>query len=613
MSLGAPMSLSFPNSELDPNASTGGTGTPSNSFSVPTTSPADLVTQGILDQISATAQSISAQMLSWGQGVFANVNSVTGSNIGQFMNNAASAGNLATASVNDYLSKYVPLQDQLIQDANSYTSDARKKLEMGAAESATAQSMSQGISNAENQLQSYGIDPSSGRYAELEDAQQSAKAAAMAGAGQQAERSVEATGRGLRANAIAVGQQLPGQAVNALNSGVQALTGAENSVLGAANTGVNLTNPGLTALKTAADAAKYPPNAQISMGTGAIPAGNAANAASQAAKNAAAANAAKAAATSKSAPGSNSFSTPGSPGANTWSAPRPGVSPGIAYGDPFAAPGTGTGNTSASANQTGFSPPVGYDPNAVNGGTSAINGTDPSWLQPAGDFQQPNGYGFNQDGTSGTMGTPANPFAGTPTDLPAWNTSGDTSATTGGYSPGGFDNSTSTDTSNSDPFGNNFNYDTAGATSDPWGGGGSANDYSNSDTSTAADYSGYNSSPQDYGNSYNSDTSTAYDYSGYDSGGDYSGGFAKGGAIPDVTSGGRIPPSASPSMGRRTDDIHASLNGQRPGVNVNAGEFIVPKDVAAWKGQEFFQKLIAQARKARVTAPAHGTPSPAMG
>jgi hypothetical protein len=36
-------------------------------------------------------------------------------------------------------------------------------------------------------------------------------------------------------------------------------------------------------------------------------------------------------------------------------------------------------------------------------------------------------------------------------------------------------------------------------------------------------------------------------------------------------------------------------------ANLNAGEFVVPRDVAQWKGQEYFYKLMAQARKDRAT------------
>jgi hypothetical protein len=56
------------------------------------------------------------------------------------------------------------------------------------------------------------------------------------------------------------------------------------------------------------------------------------------------------------------------------------------------------------------------------------------------------------------------------------------------------------------------------------------------------------------------------------------------------TTGGFVSRSLSPSGGIRTDDVQARLN---------AGEFVIPKDVAAWKGLEFFYKLIAQSRKFR--------------
>jgi len=68
--------------------------------------------------------------------------------------------------------------------------------------------------------------------------------------------------------------------------------------------------------------------------------------------------------------------------------------------------------------------------------------------------------------------------------------------------------------------------------------------------------------------------------------------FEDGGA---VTSGGNVPMEASPSRGAAIDDVDAKLN---------AGEFVVPKDVVSWKGEEFFQKLIDGSRKSRQTAPA---------
>jgi hypothetical protein len=70
--------------------------------------------------------------------------------------------------------------------------------------------------------------------------------------------------------------------------------------------------------------------------------------------------------------------------------------------------------------------------------------------------------------------------------------------------------------------------------------------------------------------------------------------MAAGGPVEnDATSGGFVSHDLSPSDGAQTDDVPAQLN---------AGEFVVPKDVTAWLGQQHFYKLMAQARKARAMA-----------
>ena len=51
-----------------------------------------------------------------------------------------------------------------------------------------------------------------------------------------------------------------------------------------------------------------------------------------------------------------------------------------------------------------------------------------------------------------------------------------------------------------------------------------------------------------------------------------------------------VDPSTSPSEGAITDDVPAMLN---------AGEFVFPKDVVAWRGEQWMQKEIMKARKER--------------
>jgi hypothetical protein len=57
---------------------------------------------------------------------------------------------------------------------------------------------------------------------------------------------------------------------------------------------------------------------------------------------------------------------------------------------------------------------------------------------------------------------------------------------------------------------------------------------------------------------------------------------------PDATPGGGVPSSASPSHGQTPDDVPAMLT---------ANEFVIPKDVAVWKGHEYFAKQIDAARQ----------------
>ena len=139
---------------------------------------------------------------------------------------------------------------------------------------------------------------------------------------------------------------------------------------------------------------------------------------------------------------------------------------------------------------------------------------------------------------------------------------------------------------------------------DPYGAGAGAMDYSvpqpDFSTPDMQQYTQPDQSPsQSSGGSYGG--------GGYGGGG--YGGYARGGGVlphGNGTSGGFVPRSASPSRGAQTDDIPARLN---------AREFVIPQDVADWKGQEFFQKLIEQSRKARSSpqgAPAQGQQKPPL-
>lgn len=82
-------------------------------------------------------------------------------------------------------------------------------------------------------------------------------------------------------------------------------------------------------------------------------------------------------------------------------------------------------------------------------------------------------------------------------------------------------------------------------------------------------------------------------------------GFAGGGAVPPPTEGegGPVPITASPSAGAATDDVAARLN---------AGEFIIPKDIVSFKGEQFFQNLIQKTRNEKAGVGAKPTAGRAL-
>ena len=87
-------------------------------------------------------------------------------------------------------------------------------------------------------------------------------------------------------------------------------------------------------------------------------------------------------------------------------------------------------------------------------------------------------------------------------------------------------------------------------------------------------------------------------------------GFAEGGAIPEEE-GTYLPPEMSPSGGAIPDDIPAEIEGGGP-AQLNAGEFIVPKDVVKWLGEKGMQNFILKARK-EMGDPSKAPAQPEMG
>lgn len=109
----------------------------------------------------------------------------------------------------------------LMRNALSYASPQRIASDMGMAEAGVQQAGEASRQSALRDLESYGIDPSSGRYAALDQANRVQSAASAAGAGNQQRMADIAQGTGMQEQAISAGLQNTGQgygAVNAMNS-----------------------------------------------------------------------------------------------------------------------------------------------------------------------------------------------------------------------------------------------------------------------------------------------------------------------------------------------------------------------------------------------------------
>jgi hypothetical protein len=110
---------------------------------------------------------------------------------------------------------------------------------MGRAQANVAQQFEGQRQAAQQQLESFGVDPSSTRYAALDIGTRAAQAAAQAAAGNQASEMVDAQGRALRSEAINVGRGYPGQIATQYGTATAAGNSAVSNNLATTASGAN--------------------------------------------------------------------------------------------------------------------------------------------------------------------------------------------------------------------------------------------------------------------------------------------------------------------------------------------------------------------------------------
>jgi hypothetical protein len=149
-------------------------------------------------------------------------------------NNAAAARDRAR-----YEETYQPLENELVADAKSYSSPERIALERGKAEANVANQFDQQREAALQNLEGFGVDPSTLRSASMNIGMRAAQGAATAAAGNQSTAQTEAIGRALRSEALNIGKGYPGQVAGTYGTALQAGNQAINGQLATTASGAN--------------------------------------------------------------------------------------------------------------------------------------------------------------------------------------------------------------------------------------------------------------------------------------------------------------------------------------------------------------------------------------
>jgi hypothetical protein len=566
------------------------------------------------EQLSQLLAGLAQNQYSWAMGQFNNGLGVTNDQINNYMTLSGMGEGLANNLLGRYQNTFEPIMNQFIQQAGDYNSTARQNFMMGQAESTAGQADTAALNDAAQKLQSYGINPNSGRYQDLITATRMQDAAARAGAGTQASLNTAAIGRQMTQTAAQMGQNVPGMTVNALNSAYNGVTGAVNAENAILNTGANLTNTAANFGNAAANANKLPPVGQTSAsgssshpgpddqqqkqqqdprlgsgkpvpnGSGAGPAMPTGGGGMQEYK-----------APNNQDQGNGDYATAGgldTGGANPGMLPQWLNNPTLTD-TPFA---PGSPNQATSPDNTQWAPPN-ADP-----GTGQVlpvaTGQGPG-TNPAGvglpDTNNPSTMYQNNQGSFDSTQQPQQGFdAGTPQDMTNYGVQSwqDQQApqqmdANGGYSSGQPYQPQGQNQGQYQPQGQQGGYQGQPQQMDQNGGYSSGQPYQ---------------APQDQGGGGGYQPQQMDQNGGYSSGGGYQpqsqsanagdynvGGYARGGGVLP-TSGGSVPRGASPSRGRQTDDVPARLN---------AGEFVIPRDVTQHFGTKHFQDLIKKSRQLR--------------
>lgn len=142
-----------------------------------------------------------------------------------------------------YTDKFLPLQDEFIEEASNYGSPERQAAAAAEAKADVRSAVDQQRQISGRQMAAMGINPASGRSRAITSSEDINAALASAGAQNSARTMVRDKGLALKADAVNLGNGLPAQAANAAGVGLNAgnsATGNTNQAMTSwrANTGI---------------------------------------------------------------------------------------------------------------------------------------------------------------------------------------------------------------------------------------------------------------------------------------------------------------------------------------------------------------------------------------
>jgi hypothetical protein len=143
---------------------------------------------------------------------------------------------------------YAPLEAQFAGQAETWDSPQAQALARGQAMGSIAEQGQQALGSAAETLRSYGINPSSPRYAALYTSEQPMLGAAEAAAGTTASQNLKLQQMGLESQAINTGRGLVNSSQGLTTAGTQAGSAAESAAAGSAATAQSDLSTGSTAM-----------------------------------------------------------------------------------------------------------------------------------------------------------------------------------------------------------------------------------------------------------------------------------------------------------------------------------------------------------------------------